>query len=161
MDNTLTIQLTAVEKMDAILSFLSTWKWGALADGEIYGHIVKKHRELDGQANFGSELLRILRKLEKDGYVYTVERKSDIFKTVVTKYCITFEGELFSQIGGYKQQIINDGSENTRLEKIESAATANRKTVTALTWIIAIGTAIAAIYYAVEVMKYLKWIPRN
>lgn len=159
--DTLKRQMTAVEKMDAILGLLCSWKWGALADGEIYGLIVKRHQELDGQQNFGSELLRLLRKLEKDGYVYTIQSEGFPSRKIVTKYCITFDGELFNELGGYRQQIINDGTENARLERIEHEASVNRKTVTALTWIIAIGTAIAAIYYAVEIMKYLGWIPSH
>lgn len=63
---------------------------------------------------------------------------------------ITFKGIVFINEGGYTKQKLNNSSNNERIKSLEN------KTF-ALTLLIAIGTIIAALYYANELCKFYKW----
>jgi len=106
-------------------------------------------------------LTEMLFKIEKDGFLRHELGDVQLLNQKVKDipfYILTFEGELMQLSGGYAQKSKNDEYKNIRLEKIESAAKANRKTVTFLTWIIAAGTLVAAVYYAIEILKHFSLI---
>lgn len=104
-------------------------------------------------------------KLVKDGYVNQTEktRGMNMNKTpyVVECYTISFEGIFFIKIGGYHQALIEDQRKANEYELLNAEqklhATAllslNQRMVL-LTWAIAIGTGIAALYYLLEILSF-------
>jgi len=90
----------------------------------------------------------ILSKLVKDGYLRLYY--DDL-------YSITFDGKYFSRAGGYKQKIINESAENTRLERLETNQRRNQIAVIWLTGVLAFGALIAAIYYLTELYWKYHW----
>jgi len=101
-----------------------------------------------------------LLKLVKDDYV--IETNKDIDNPKKTHYNISFEGLFFIKIGGYGQerlevQIKEDAYELLNAEQkiyASSLLLLNRRLVF-LTWIIAFGTSLAAIYYLLEILAFL------
>ena len=94
------------------------------------------------------------RSINVDGLVKFLESEGYIDNKGNSLLFLSFRGIILKECGGYKQKIINQNAENVRLENIESRAMVNRKTVTFLTWVIAAGTFVAAVYYGIEVWKF-------
>ena len=112
-----------------------------------------------------STLHSALLKLVKDGYVnQESENTTDqIFNTPKTNhyYKISFEGSFFIKNGGYENQYHkNQNIENSRNEMIErqnaleEKQSRNQTQLVVLTWIIALGTFVAAVYYFLETLKF-------
>ncbi len=105
-------------------------------------------------------------KLVKDKYVnineQTIGLKMDNSPRNINYYNISFEGIIFIKNDGYEKEHQN----NQKIE-IESAEMKKRQflleekhssiqfQLLVLTWVIAIGTSVAAIYYLLEVLKFL------
>ena len=111
-----------------------------------------------------STLHSALLKLVKDGYVnQESENTTDqIFNTPRTNhyYKISFKGLVFIKYGGYQNQLDKNQKKENEVSDLKSQQFAhsvslfrlNRWLVT-LTWVIAIGTFIAGIYYLIEILK--------
>lgn len=98
----------------------------------------------------------IIDKLVKDGFAEHLseipkDRNIDHFQKEVV---ITVTGYYHISNNGYDQVRINRDAENTRVGKIESSQRTSRHWMTGLTIILAVGTTIAAVYYAIEILKY-------
>ena len=138
-----------IEILDEVLRFLSsTTTWYDL-------------RQRFPDSSINKEIMRtILRKLIRDNYVdrfsglTLIPKNEELGYVNETKIQRNFEGDLFVEAGGYKQQKINADAEITRVENIENRQRVNDNILMRLTWVIAIGTAVAACYYAVELWKY-------
>ena len=101
-----------------------------------------------------------LLKLVKDDYVF--ENYRNIGSLSGYTYNISFEGIFFINNGGYEKE-----HQNNQKTEIESAEMKKRQflleekhssiqfQLLVLTWVIAIGTSVAAIYYLLEVLKFL------
>ena len=105
-----------------------------------------------------------LLKLVKDGYVNQESEKTTdrIFNTPRTDYYyrISFEGLVFIKNGGYHYQYQkNQTLENLKNEMTERQNALELKQsrvqgqIAFLTWIIALGTLIAGVYYLIEILK--------
>jgi len=146
--------MSPIEKLDEVLTIMSSEK-GLTSDADI----VKRINKISKHEYDGNEMQKILSRLGKDKYIEFEDREESIKWLPVTDsltiryYFITFDGELFIQMGGYAQQLITNANEINRQKNIELAAIANRKTITILTWIIAIGTFMAGLYYSIEILK--------
>ena len=106
-----------------------------------------------------------LLKLVKDGYV---NQNSDnvtdrIFGTTKTDHYfkISFEGTVFIENGGYEneyqktQKEQNDYSELKKKQSLlEEKQISNQFQIVVLTWIIALGTLIAGLYYVLEILDF-------
>ena len=68
---------------------------------------------------------------------------------------ITPSGDSFILNGGFRQTLINNAFDRSRLENLENAQMKNQKNMNRLTLIIAIGTSVAALYYLLAIIKYL------
>ena len=84
------------------------------------------------------ELIIIIRKLKKDGYI------EELIFDEVPHYYKTFDGSLFREQGGYYKR-----------NELENSTLKMHKTTFFLTWILAIGTSVAALYYLSELL--IKW----
>ncbi|MGO4921620.1 hypothetical protein [Maribacter spongiicola] len=123
-------------------------------------------KESDFLKNIENSLLHAaLLKLVKDGYVNeeSEEYTDPLFKTPKINYFykISFEGLVFMNHGGYENLIRkNQTLENLRNEMTERQNALEEKQVrfqgqiVFLTWAIALGTLIAAVYYFLEILKF-------
>lgn len=138
----------AIQQLDIVLDFFnsSTAQPNILLKDSFDGvNVFFKSYKLAEIDNAGYN--RILRKLIKDEYIKKTEYPLNV---PIISYEITYEGMLMDQLGGYRQKYLDAN----RIQDIELKAKVNRKTVTFLTWVIAIGTAVDALYYGIEVYKY-------
>jgi hypothetical protein len=107
-----------------------------------------------------NDVFLMLKKLVKDHFA-SMERVDITKPSFVTqprvyeqRYRITFEGKLFLQLpGGYAAQRRLNANDETRLKKLENDQIANQKTLNRLTYVIALGTAIPAIYYFIQLCE--------
>lgn len=101
----------------------------------------------------------ILDRLEEDGFI-----KEESSNKEYTLYHITFKGLLFHGYENEKaladQQSKEMALQRVRTSEIEEMTYKNGTRMYYLTWILAIGTSIAAIYYLMEIGKYLVSICR-
>jgi hypothetical protein len=67
---------------------------------------------------------------------------------------ITPLGDFFISNGGFRQTLINNAYDRSRLENLEKTQTKNQSDLNRLTLIIAIGTSVAALYYLLEILKF-------
>jgi DNA-binding PadR family transcriptional regulator len=115
-----------------------------------------------------SDVIEILKKLEKDGFVQSEERNyrevfDDMGQTVSiarTKivYSATFEGRtLIDYEAGYRGRLDSQQEEKTRTDKLEKNQRANEKSMRRLTFWIVVGTLVAAAYYLNELCCSYHW----
>jgi hypothetical protein len=153
--------VTPIQKLDLVLDFLANnfkaKPW--ITDGVLYTELVALHPEL-GIDEFGSDLIRILEKLIKDGNVdfHDTHFPTDagVFgpqENILRRYKITFDGKLLSENGGYQQVLKSSETrkrwEDSLLEKGER----NGEWLNFLTLILGIGTIALAV---VEIVKLYK-----
>lgn len=104
-------------------------------------------------------------KLEKDGHVNTNNQIIGMHMNqtpyIVECYNISFEGIFFINSGGYEKEAQNNQKkeiESAELKKRQFLLEENHSSIQfqllVLTWVIAIGTFVAAIYYLLEVLKF-------
>jgi hypothetical protein len=96
----------------------------------------------------------VLNKLVKDEYLSCPD---DGRISGEPAYSITFEGKIFSKMGGYNSKISADRGENIRLEKIERNQRFHQSALTWLTIILTVATAIQALYAAVILYWEYGW----
>ena len=123
-------------------------------------HIIKEDSRV--LKIYENEVISILNKLTKDGYV-EIDIVKQPFEDIA--YSITFEGVYFITIlGGYQEQDRIRNQEKQRLTEIEKAQKklelrqfrmAKRSFWTNIA--IALGTSAAAVYYLIEIGNYLHW----
>ena len=130
--------------------------------------------EMRNDANEKSEFLKdidnfifksALLKLVKDGYVieYSETITDRIFGGEKTNYSydISFEGIFFIKNGGYENEYRKNQKEQieySELKKkqylLEEKQVSNQFQIVVLTWIIALGTLIAGLYYVLEILDF-------
>jgi hypothetical protein len=69
-------------------------------------------------------------------------------------YGSTFEGDFLLLFGGYSQKYSNQNAENIRVDNLAKRQKRYECNQTVLLSLVALGTLIAACYYAVELWKY-------
>lgn len=105
-----------------------------------------------------------LLKLVKDGYVNQESEKTtdQIFNTPRTDhyYRISFEGLVFIKNGGYENHYAKIQMKENELSDLKSQQSRHstalvrlNRWLVILTWVIAIGTLVAGIYYLIEILK--------
>lgn len=129
-------KLTSIQKLDLALTILASKDKGLYKQFAVIVMLMTD----TGMA----DTLLILNKLIKDGFA---EQKINRIEPDVMKqeYCITFEGLLHSQMGGYIQ--------NQKDKKRE------RRNLNLVNFCLAVGTALAGLYALTELIKYLVSIP--
>jgi DNA-binding PadR family transcriptional regulator len=143
---------TPIEKLDCILAFLNS-------DNE-YQHSVKNVTDSISIKLNSPEVHKVLDKLVKDGYAemrnVPYEKpivKEETVKTSEYTYIITFEGQLFLQKGGYRQQEIDNNLHRASLETLESIRRQNERLLSSGTVWLAILTGALVL---TEILTHLK-----
>ena len=88
----------------------------------------------------------ILQRLVDDGYI-----KETIREKTQPIYHLTFNGRIFE---GYLNRNISLNQEREWLKHLQILTLNNSNKLNLITWIIAIGTLIAAIYYILEILNH-------
>lgn len=102
-----------------------------------------------------NEIILILAKLVKDQYCHFEPALSIIgLEGNVDRWNITYDGYVFLLDGGYQEEVWKRLRAEERLEKIEEVNAKNQTRMIWLTLLVAIGTAIAAIYYAQQIWQF-------
>jgi hypothetical protein len=138
---------TAFELLDKVLNELQGER-GILNKRQLIEKLDKKGVKLSDKI-----LMEILHKLEKDEYI-RIDQQQDMELEdypMVDYYLSTLEGRVF--IGYGKENALKE-DESEKLDKLESAQTENRTNMENLTIVIAFGTAVAAIYYSLQIWEY-------
>jgi len=139
-------------KLDVVLMFLSIQTYMQTMD-EIHRGVYDYIESDD------NEISLILGKLEKDNFIIKQVLPTHDVRSAkmidIYHFAITFDGKFFLKQIGYNLQAINNASENTRLERLETELKENRRWTLYLTILIAVGTLVAAIYYGIEIYKGL------
>jgi hypothetical protein len=102
------------------------------------------------------DLETVLTKLIKDGYVSMTKVVHPTDSTIpeTAFYTITWEGKLYYLTGGYNQLF----EEKERLKILEAIQNQQRKALYFLNLVIAAGTSITAVYYALEILRTFGFI---
>ena len=107
----------------------------------IWNHIDKtKEVEINRQV-----FEEILQRLIDDGYI-----KEILNSGTQPTYHLTFNGRIFE---GYSNTNKSLNEERKWIKKLQVLTLENSKKLNTLTWIIAIGTTISAIYYFIEILN--------
>ena len=149
----LKVESYALEQLDTVLSCL----WANM-DKRLFLSTIAELLKDEKSVPFG-HILSILKKLEKDEYVeYDDSAVADSdFEFTFRVYRITFDGRVWMERGGFLGDQVRRAAENTRLESIEANQKFHRLWMTWLTAILAVGTVIAALYYATELYWNHGW----
>lgn|GEM_PF-4828274 len=147
---------TSIQRIDWVLEWFATS--GLVKNGcdfnFAYKHIVEKHPVLSEEQDWGIELIKILKKLEKDGYIDVIPETQapPVLGIKIYShpklYVISFEGDVFNEQRGYKGEIDKDSLQERR----------TTQTLT-MTKLIAIGVIPPMLYYMVEIIKDFKTTP--
>jgi hypothetical protein len=139
---------TAIQKVDIVLKFLANniEAKPSITDGTLFSLLTKKHPELENQEDFGSDLLRILNKLAKEGYVDF----EDTVPPTIRKYYITFDGKVLNDEGGYERASNSEDVRRRWEDELLIKGEKNGERLNTLTLILGIGTIALAI---IEVIK--------
>jgi hypothetical protein len=140
--------MTPIQKLDEVLKFLADFKpsYSKITDSKIFSPLIKAFPVLHEQGDFGSELLAILSKLEKDKYVTIKDVPTGSVKisgadNTLATYGITFEGMYFiKDLGGYQVQHHSEIEQNIRMEKLETSHSDTASRMNTLTAWVAAGT---------------------
>ena len=98
-------------------------------------------------------LVEIIEKLVSDKYIQELGKVGESY---FGYYSLTLEGKCFKIKDGYLGQFGRMNAENIRVEKLEHSTRVNRRFLTWLTALIAVGTLVAAVYYALEILKFFQ-----
>lgn len=150
-----------IKILDELLKYLSITEHTQFV--YIRNDINNKSEYLKDIDNF--TLHSALIKLEKDGYVNTESKDSidPLFKSPRKDhyYKISFEGLVFIKNGGYESEYQKNQKEQieySELKKkqslLEEKQVSNQFQIVVLTWIIALGTLIAGLYYILEILEF-------
>ena len=141
---------TAVQKVDLVLRFLGNRVEAKphITDGDLFSALRKLYPVLERQNDFGSDLLRILNKLIKEGYVDF----EDTEPLAARRYFITFDGKLLSEEGGYEKALVAKDARRRWEEDLLQKGEENGERLNRLTLILGVGTIALAV---VEVVKFV------
>lgn len=102
-------------------------------------------------------------KLIEDGYVFEdtyTDYMSEAKPKTFPVFKVSFSGQFFLSRGGYQSEFLRENSERIRMFAIETQQMENNQQIVLLTKWIAGGTIMAAIYYLIEILKWV-FIPNN
>ncbi len=148
---------SATEVLDNVLmNFVSSSRFIGVHKIQLFEHLKAFEPELiDGILD------EVIAKLIEDKYIRHAYYNNVIVdgKNIpnVPFYTLTFDGLFFLNNGGYAGEMKRENAENIRVETLEKSQKANANRMTYLTIVIAVGTAIAAWYYLIEVGKFYHW----
>jgi hypothetical protein len=165
--------ITPIQLLDEVLTFICVKPIakGNIEQGKLITELKKVIPLIDIEDDFASQILRVFDKLEKENYIICEQRNvryNDLSGEGATRleYCyrVTFDGKLFFEQGGYSKKYAHDESERNRLTALESSQLeyneAQRKqaaTLNKLTFWVAVGTLLAAVYYMTELYWNHGW----
>ena len=149
-----------IKILDELLKYLTETEYNKWIG--IRNDTLKKSDFLKDIGN--STLHSALLKLVKDEYVNqdSENTTNQIFNTPRTNhyYKISFEGLVFIKNGGYQNQNDEIQRKQNELSDLKSQQSAHsislvrlNRWLVILTWVIAIGTFVAGIYYLIEILK--------
>jgi hypothetical protein len=155
-------ELSSIGKLDMVLKFLAVdpKALAYISDANIFSELKKVNDGLKNQNDFGSELIRILKKLIKDGYVDRIDIESNHYPIdvknphTIAHYLITFEGKVFYDFGGYNEKIKEDKAGDKRISDLEKSQAKMAKAQFRINLTIAVAAIIATIYYSIEICKF-------
>ena len=149
-------ELTPIQKIDKVLIFFATHKMADLYMP--YEVIITNCLNEDGRKFNNNELVMILNKLQKDGYILHDNGTHPYTQKETPLYFITFEGKIFYQQGGYGQQIIRQNDENVRVLNLEISHETLMRKLNALTFWIATGTVGLVLIEAIKLLnEHFHW----
>jgi hypothetical protein len=106
-------------------------------------------------------LNQILQKLIRENFVYIKKEplvnKLGFVNLIIDIYCISFEGMLLFEAGGYKQKLTNENAENARIDKLEESQQKTQSYLFWLTVLVSVSSAVQAIYNFVELYWKYGW----
>ena len=150
---------SSIKQIDGLLNYLYSDRGNSSFESILSGlNAIEESKDIAGD-----ELLRMLNKLIRDGFVHFEDIPAgydDPFTKAPIKfrrYSISFDGKLFIEQGGYTQQAIRRNAESIRVETLERFQKATADRMTYLTIILAAGALIAALYYLVELYWKYHW----
>ncbi|MES2329730.1 MAG: hypothetical protein V4539_09015 [Bacteroidota bacterium] len=150
--------MTSIERLDLVLTIIVEKIPRYMTVDEIVSQVTQRMSNDEHFSFLMFDLQMVVEKLIEDKNVTTIELKPTNLNTgeskLVTHYKPTFKGMYLIETGGYQELDRLSRAEKIRLDKVELATKVNRRTTTRLTVIIAVGTAIAAWYYGIEVWKF-------
>ena len=146
-----------IENLDEVLAFMNGPHGRPFI---IFDGIEKWFRENKRWENEAYYLMKILDKLEKDGYIDFVIKEGykevgpahGAQKVQIKQYTITWDGIYFLKMGGY----INKEWEIVRLKNVENGLQNVQVRMVRLTRWIAVATVAAALYYLLEIYKEIR-----
>jgi|GEM_PF-5665949 len=155
-------KLTPAQKLDLVLNEMNvnSNKGWRNTDSIYYSVNEIKDTRIDKPKYFNPvEFTRIIKKLDKDGFVECEMQGTPVHSQQrdykYPHYKITFEGETLLDLeGGYSGRLTSQNKEKVEVDKQRILQMRLQTKLNRLTFWIAIGTVIAAIYYLNEL--YLK-----
>lgn len=131
-----------LEFLDSVLKFIATSQFSEAANPPkyIFKQFIRKHPNAH-EPTFD----KAIEKLCKDRYL---QKGKDL--DGADAYKLTYEGIIFAEMNGYSGQVI-------RNRLLESSAKANKRFLTILTVLVALGTVIGAVFYLVELYWKYGW----
>lgn len=141
-------ELSIVESLDIVLKEISENSPPGLKDFEIVRNMTAKAYNMFFEGQWANIEL-IIEKLLADKYI---EQKSVISEqnTSIDIYSITFEGRLFLEQNGYAGQKLDK-------ERLTTMAVRQHEIYVKVYWltvVLAFATAVAALYYSIEILKH-------
>ena len=143
--------MTSIEKLDSVLEYFSNIQIENkyIREEDILLHF--NNKVVQGR----DELLKILKKLEKDEYLEVKLRSvNNNYNNPIPHYILTFEGDYFIRYeGGYLGKVNKNLESERLLEYYRELQSSQSRKLNILTRWIAIGTIIAAVYYIGEIFN--------
>ncbi|MFS4484382.1 hypothetical protein ACKGJY_15290 [Hyunsoonleella sp. 2307UL5-6] len=138
----------ATEKLDAVLNYLNDNRKPAYHYG--YG-LPNNYTKPKGTYLSSQDILNVLDKLERDNMV-RMKMMGDGNGNDVEHYCISLDGEVLLQDGGYSQKLIDDRNKKDKVEQDLRISQRNEKTVKNASVAAVI---VAAFVFAFQIYEFL------
>jgi hypothetical protein len=146
-------ELSPLEKLDSVLWTIEHYHGKSIqTSDEILIELNEHPDERINREQFYPIINSILNKLVEDGYI---ECRNEVLANKKNVYYIKFEGRIFNEQKGYTGQrdLLNATKVLEDTLKLHQKVSTDRMIY--LTRVLAFGTGIAAVYYAIEVYKLL------
>ncbi len=149
-------ELSPIQQLDFVLSSLDNYS----------KTINEIQKELNLEISTFKDVRMILEKLVKDKYAQEIKEEVRYEGPAFLKppggtwsysYKLSFEGKVFIQQGGYREQFKVNVAENIRLDNLEKRQKHFEWNQTLLLTLVAVGTLIAAVYYLMEIGVHYHW----
>ena len=157
-------ELAPLQLLDVILATLNTI---SVAD---YKEHKKKVRHFELLSIIESNNFKVektdfalaLEKLVDDGYVknvigYETNVENPFEEKEYPSYSITFKGRIFCSQKGYEQEVYDKSLQKERVDKAYESLQLYQRIQNCLLILVAVGTAVAGIYYGIGIGKYYHW----